>query len=60
MCCRTMKNHQISQKLLENEENLAMCTVILMAAFGTKNVHSAMSALILGDFSLLYLVKKSE
>ena len=27
----------------ENEENLAIFTVILMAAFGTKNVHSAMA-----------------
>ena len=27
----------------ENEENLAIFTVILTAAFGTKNVHSAMS-----------------
>ena len=26
----------------ENEENLAIYTVILMAGFGTKNVHSAM------------------
>ena len=25
----------------ENEENLAIFTIILMAAFGTKNVHSA-------------------
>ena len=40
-CCRTRKNNQILQKLQENEENLAIFTVILMAAFGTKNVHSA-------------------
>jgi len=42
MCCRTCKNHQIYQKLQENEENLAIFTVILMATFGTKNVHSVM------------------
>ena len=41
MCCRTRKNNQIQQKLWENEENLAIFTVILMAAFGAKNVHSA-------------------
>ena len=34
----TRKNHQ---KLRKNEENLAIFTIILMAAFGTKNVHSA-------------------
>ena len=39
MCCTTRKNHQ---KLQENDENLAIFTVILMATFGTKNVHSAM------------------
>ena len=27
----------------ENEENLAIFTVILMAAFGTKNVHSVLT-----------------
>ena len=42
MCCRTRKNQQIQQKLPENEENLAVSTVILMSAFGTENVHSAM------------------
>ena len=42
MCCRTWKNYQIEQKLPENEENLAIFTVIFMAAFGTKNVHSAL------------------
>ena len=26
----------------ENQENLAIFSIILMAAFGTKNVHSAM------------------
>ena len=31
-----------SKNLQENEENLAIFTVILMAGFGTKNVHSAM------------------
>ena len=36
------EKHQILQKLQVNEENLAIFTVILMAAFGTKNVHSAM------------------
>ena len=41
MCWRTWKNHQVLKKLQENEENLAIFTVILMAAFGTKNVHSA-------------------
>ena len=30
-----------SKKLWENEENLAIFTLILMASFGTKNVHSA-------------------
>ena len=40
MCCRTRNNHQIWQKLRENEENLAIFTIILMAAYGTKNVHS--------------------
>ena len=39
MSCRTWKNHQILRKLRENEENLAIFTVILMAAFGTKNAH---------------------
>ena len=29
------------QNLWENEENLAIFTVILMAAFGNINVHSA-------------------
>ena len=28
-------------KLQENKENLTIFTVILMASFGTKNVHSA-------------------
>ena len=42
MCCRTQKNHQIQQKLWENKENPAIFTVILMTAFGTKNVHRAM------------------
>ena len=42
MCCRTRKNHQIQQKLQENEGNFAIVTIILMADFGTKNVHSAM------------------
>ena len=28
----------------ENEENVALFTVILMAAFGTKNVHSAVGS----------------
>ncbi len=42
MSCRTRKNHQILQKLWENEENLAIFIIILMAAFGTKKVHSAM------------------
>ena len=32
MCCRTQKNHQIFQKLGGNEENLAIFSVILMAA----------------------------
>ena len=41
MLQNTRKNHQIQQKLLENEEKLAIFTLILMAAFGTKNVHSA-------------------
>ena len=40
MSGRTWKNHQILQKLFENEENLVIFTIILMAAFGTKNVHS--------------------
>ena len=41
MSCRTWKNHQILQKLFENEENLVIFTVILMAAaFGMKDVHS--------------------
>ena len=31
----------------ENEENLAIFNVILMATFGTKNVHSAVSGQIL-------------
>ena len=39
--CAT-ENHQILQKLQENEENLVLFTVILMAAFGTKNFHSAL------------------
>ena len=39
MCYRTWKNHQ---KLQENEENLANFTIILMATFGTKNVHSVL------------------
>ena len=40
-CIRTWKNHQILQKLLENEENLVIFTIILMAAaFGMKDVHS--------------------
>ena len=39
--CRTQKNHKILQNFRGNEENLANFTVILMAAFGTKNVHSA-------------------
>ena len=38
MWCRTQKNHQIQQKFGENEENLTIFTIILMAAFGTKNV----------------------
>ena len=42
MSCRTQKNHRVLQKLQKNEENLAIFTVILMAAFGTKNVHSGM------------------
>ena len=33
------ENHEIWQKLIENEENLAIFTVILMATFRTKNVH---------------------
>ena len=45
MFCRTQKNHQTQQKLRENEENLAIFTVILMATFGTKNVHSAIHIL---------------
>ena len=36
------EKHQILQKVQENEENLAIFTIILMTAFGTKNVHSAM------------------
>ena len=54
MCFRTWKNHQ---KLRENEENLAIFTVILIAAFGTKNVHSALCRRILS--SLLKNVKRS-
>ena len=33
-------------KIWGNEENLAIFTIILMAAFGTKNVHSAMLSVI--------------
>jgi len=41
--CRTWKYHQILQKMQENEESLAIFTVsILMATFGTKNVHSVL------------------
>ena len=36
------KTIKYSKKLQENEENLAIFTVILMAVFGTKNVHSAL------------------
>ena len=39
--CRTQKNHKVLQNFWGNEENLANFTVILMVAFGTKNVHSA-------------------
>ena len=41
MCYRTWKNHQIYQKLQENEENLAFLQLFKMATLGTKNVHSA-------------------
>ena len=47
MCCRTRKNHQILQQFGGNEENHAMVTIILMAAFGTKNVHSGVGAFFL-------------
>ena len=33
------KSSNIYQKLGEDEENLSIFTVILMATFGTKNVH---------------------
>ena len=36
------KVNKYSKLLRENEENLAIFTVILMAAFGTKNVDSVM------------------
>ena len=42
MCSRTQKNHQIQQKFWENEENLAIYTIILMATFEIKNVQSAL------------------
>ena len=35
-----------SQNMGGNEENLAIFTVILMAAFGTKNVHSVLGQLL--------------
>ena len=37
--------HQILQKFGGNEKSAAIFTNILMAAFGAKNVHSAMSIL---------------
>ena len=46
---RTQKTHQILQKLQENEENLAIFTLILMVALGTQNVHSAMYRSFLGS-----------
>ena len=39
MCCRTRK---YSKNLGENEENISIFTILLKAAFRTKNVYSAM------------------
>ena len=36
------KNHQILQNVGENEEKSFNYSIIQMAAFGTKNVHSAL------------------
>ena len=41
ICSRSRKNNQIYQQFGENEENLALFTIILMVGFGTKSVHSA-------------------
>ena len=41
MCGRTWKNNQIWQKFVENQDNLAIFTIISMATFGTKNVHTS-------------------
>ena len=58
MCCRTQKNHQILQKLWENKENLTIFTVILMAAFGTKNIHSAMAQKLVPSTNVLKMLFK--
>ena len=37
-----LPNSENHQKLWENEDNLAIFTVILMAGFGTQNVYTAL------------------
>ena len=55
MSYRTRTNHQILRKLLENEESLAIFTVILMAAFAEPNMFICSDGKIIKsvDFSLL-------
>ena len=49
-----------SKNCEENEENLAIFTVILMAAFGTKNVHSALvTSAVVGE-QILWLTKVTK
>ena len=53
ICCSTQKNHQIKQKFGENEENLAIFTIILMTAFGTKNIHSTYSYICSKNYTMI-------